>query len=74
VNKTEGWAAGGILTETKFEGEFWHTSDGGKTWAPQQVAGVYGTALSFAWVTDTQYVGWATAFTRSGQSSVLIYK
>jgi len=73
VNATEGWAIGGILTE-RFDGEFWHTTDAGKTWNPQQLAGVYGTALSFAWVSDTQYVGWATAFTRNGQSSVLIYK
>jgi len=76
INATEGWAAGGILTETHFTGEFWHTSDAGKTWIPQNVSGVYGTALTFTWVNETlgQYVGWATAFTRSGQSSVLMYK
>jgi len=76
INATEGWACGGILTETHFAGEFWHTSDAGKTWTPQQVQGVYGTTLSFVWINQTlgQYVGWATAFTRSGQSSVLMYK
>jgi photosystem II stability/assembly factor-like uncharacterized protein len=74
INATEGWATGGVLTETHFTGDFWHTSDAGKTWTPETVSGVYGTALSFVWVNATQYVGWATAFTRSGQSSVLMYK
>jgi len=72
VNETEGWATGGILTE-KFNGEYWHTSDGGKTWTPQAIEGVYGNALTFA-VNGDSYVGWSTAFTRSGQSSTLIYK
>jgi len=76
LNATEGWACGGILTQRNFAGEFWHTSDGGKTWKNQSVAGVYGTTLSFVWVNQTlgQYVGWATAFTLNGQSSVLMYK
>jgi len=73
VSETEGWATGGVLTE-KFQGTYWHTSDGGKTWTPQEVTGIYGNALSFVPISDTNYVGWSTAFTRSGQSSTLIYK
>jgi len=74
LNTTEGWATGGMLSEREFEGHFWHTVDGGKSWSLQQVQGVYGNALSLAFNEDDTYVGWATAFTRSGQSSTLIYK
>jgi len=71
-NETEGWATGGVLDE-KFQGTYWHTSDGGKTWTAEEVQGIYGNALSFVANGDS-YVGWSTAFTRSGQSSTLIYK
>jgi photosystem II stability/assembly factor-like uncharacterized protein len=74
ISPTEGWATGGILTQTHFTGDFWHTTDSGKTWKAETVSGVYGNGLSFVWVNQTAYVGWATAFTRSGQSSVLMYK
>jgi len=75
LNTTEGWAAGGKLTEADFEGHFWHTTDGGKTWTLENlVKNVYGNDLSFVWNQDKTYVGWATAFTKSGQSSTLIYK
>jgi hypothetical protein len=76
INATEGWVAGGILQESHFTGVFWRTSDAGKTWVASNVSGVYGTALSFTPLDATSgtYVGWATALTREGQSSVLMYK
>jgi len=73
VNATEGWALGGEFTRI-ITGHFWHTSDGGKTWNLEQtVNDEYGSAVSFVPTSSSDYLGWATAFTTAGQSSVLKY-
>jgi len=74
LNSQEGWACGGLLTHS-ITGEFWHTTNGGVTWnLEQSVADAYCTAISFVQPTGSPYLGWATAFTLEGQSSVLVYK
>ena len=35
----EGWAAGGHLSATSFEGRYCHTQDGGKTWVKEAIPG-----------------------------------
>lgn len=72
VNAREAWACGGIL-DLSFTGQFYRTVDGGVTWTPNPVPGVYGTTLTFADVRST-YHGHATGLTLDGQSSTLVYK
>jgi len=73
ISANEGWAAGGIL-DSSFDGEWLHTTNGGKTWVATTVKGVYGNDLSFVKTTGKNYVGWATAFTVTSLSSVVQYK
>jgi photosystem II stability/assembly factor-like uncharacterized protein len=75
ISATEGWAAGGIL-DASFDGEWLHTSNGGVTWTPTTLKGVYGNDLSFVTTGSGSgnYVGWATAFTVESLSSVVQYK
>jgi len=73
ISATEGWAAGGILDAT-FDGEWLHTTNGGTTWTPTVLRGVYGNDLSFVKSGTRSYVGWATAFTVTSLSSVVQYK
>jgi len=73
ISNTEGWAAGGVLERT-IDGEWMHTIDGGKTWINNTLQGVYGNDMSFVMTGKSSYVGWATAFTASGFSSVVQYK
>jgi len=74
INATEGWAVGGLL-DRSITGEFFHTSDG-KNWASTgTLADEYASALSFVPAKNADgYLGWATAFTQEGKSSVLAYK
>jgi len=72
ISDTEGWAAGGEL-DAKFQGQFWHTTDGGKTWTDSEIFSIYGNDLSF--VVGPQGVkGFATAFTLEQQSAVCVYE
>lgn len=70
LSDQEAWAAGGNMDPTNFEGYFWHTLDGGKTWTPQTVPGVYGNDLSF----PANNVGFATAFNVEDESSLLVFQ
>eukprot|EP00456_Euglypha_rotunda_P044618 TRINITY_DN3521_c0_g1_i12.p1 TRINITY_DN3521_c0_g1~~TRINITY_DN3521_c0_g1_i12.p1 ORF type:complete len:159 (-),score=32.32 TRINITY_DN3521_c0_g1_i12:23-499(-) len=67
LNDTEGWAAGGILSDRNFDGHWYHTTDAGKTWDSQEVKNVYGNSLAFAWNEDKTYVGWSTEIGRAVQ-------
>jgi len=72
LSETEGWAAGGEL-DAAFQGQFWQTVDGGKTWKDWEVWSIYGNDLSF--VKSAKGVkGFATAFTLESQSAVCIYE
>jgi hypothetical protein len=71
IDENTGWAAGGEL-DAHFRGHFWFTSDAGKTWTLNPLAGVYGNDMSFIG-TAKAYKGYATAFTWDDQSSVLVY-
>jgi len=76
VNATEGWAVGGYLSARNFSGEFFHTSDGGQHWTTAQaLSDEYATALSFVTSPTSVggYLGWATALTEEGASSILGY-
>lgn len=63
------WAGGGQLSETAFEGYFWHSVDGGKTWTNETLAGVYVNDITFPDATH----GYATAFTEQDGTSLLAY-
>lgn len=39
TSETEGWAAGGLGSNFKFEGAFFHTTDGGYTWTNEGLDG-----------------------------------
>jgi photosystem II stability/assembly factor-like uncharacterized protein len=71
IDENTGWAAGGEL-DAHFKGHFWFTSNAGKTWTLNILAGVYGNDMSFIG-TAQSYKGFATAFTWDDQSSVLVY-
>jgi hypothetical protein len=74
INATEGWAVGAILTRT-ITGQFFHTSDGGNTWTmAQSLSDEYAMAVSFVeTVPGMSYLGWASAITLEGKSSILRY-
>jgi photosystem II stability/assembly factor-like uncharacterized protein len=72
ISETEGWAAGGEL-DAKFQGQFWHTTDAGKTWTADHVFGIYGNDLSFVTSGTKGVKGFATAFDIESQSAVMIY-
>jgi len=67
----EGWAAGGEL-DAKFQGQFWHTLDGGVTWTDMEVFSIYANDLSFV-VGPRGHKGFATAFTLESQSAIVVY-
>jgi len=64
----EAWAAGGNMQT--FDGFFWHTLDGGKTWQADTVSGVYGTDITMPQTTH----GYAVAFTFEDQSAFMTYQ
>jgi len=74
LNETEGWAAGAQLTRS-ITGKFWHTTDGGLHWnMEQELDDEYAMAISLYQPTNgTHYLGWASAITLEGKSSVLVY-
>jgi len=74
LNETEGWAAGAVLTRS-ITGQFYHTTDGGKTWTTAQtLSDEYALALDLYQPNNgSQYLGWGTAITLEGKSSILIY-
>jgi hypothetical protein len=71
VNSKEGWAVGASLTVVTFNALFLHTQDGGETW-------VNANSIENAWPNSITVVNsdraYATAFLRSGLSSILAYK
>jgi len=72
ISETEGWAAGGEL-DAKFQGQFWHTVDSGKTWVADHIFGIFGNDLSFVGQSGKGIKGFATAFTMESQSAIVIY-
>ena len=64
-----GWAAGGLFVNPGMEGRFWHTTDGGRTWALDGVVdGTVATSLEVAGP-DRAYAGCITRL----QVSTLCY-
>jgi len=71
LNLNEGWAVGGIILSNTFNALFLHTVDGGKTWTVgNTIPNAFPNALSLV-SSDSAY---ATAFMRSGLSSILAYR
>lgn len=68
VSETEVWAAGGSL-DSAFNGAFFHSTDGGKTFTNEVVQGIYATSLSFTSATR----GYASTMTQMQQSSIAMY-
>jgi len=75
VTEKEGWAVGGILARS-ITGAFYHTTDGMNWKLEQQMPDEYAMSLSFVHTNTVSsgYLGWASAITLEGQSSVLGYK
>jgi hypothetical protein len=69
VSDQEAWAGGGDMDN--FFGYFWHTLDGGQTWAPDVVEGIYVNCMSFE---PSGKKGWATAFNAEDNSALVIYQ
>jgi len=68
ISDMEAWAGGGDLS-TGMTGYFWHTTDGGMTWTPTQVQGVYANDFSF----PSADRGYCSAFNEFDESSFLTY-
>jgi len=69
ISLLEYWASGGDMSPGGFNGYFWHTTDGGKTWQAQTIPGVYGNAMSF----PSENVGFATGFDELSTSVFMKY-
>ena len=41
LSETEGWVSGGHMDMADFEGRYWHTLDGGDTWAKEAIKNLY---------------------------------
>jgi len=70
IDANNGWAAGGNLGAFGITGYFWQTTDGGKTWANQTVAGQYGNDMAF----PSASKGYAVAFNQMDESSLLVFQ
>jgi len=70
VDANNGWAGGGDLNPLTFQGYFWQTQDGGKTWTNMTVPGQYGNDISF----PAPNKGYAVSFNSEDESSLLIYQ
>lgn len=68
LSETEAWVGGGHLSALDFEGRFWHTLDGGKTWEKEAVKGLYIFDLDMPAPT----VGYAVGITASGSGVGLL--
>lgn len=66
IDKNEGFLLGGEIT-TKLTGHIFHTRDGGKTWDADTLPNVYANRGYFI----NKNLGYATAFTTDGASSIL---
>lgn len=67
VSATEIWASGGEMV-SGIPGLYHHSTDGGKTWTTDTLAGAYGTSLSFA-----NGVGMATIMTPMQVCGLALY-
>ena len=70
VDEKEGWVSGGHMTYDDFEGRYWHTLDGGKTWAKEAIKGLY--MFSFDLVSKT--AGYSVALTMQSGVQLLKYR
>lgn len=70
IDENEAWVAGGHLATLDFEGRYWHTLDGGKTWAKEKIMGLY--ILSF----DMQSAqsGYSVGLTAASGVQLIKYK
>lgn len=70
LSSQEWWAGGGVLSEANFTGVFHHSLNGGYTWNTTRVPNVYPNDMLF----PTPGHGFATAFSREGQSALLEFE
>lgn len=68
ISETEAWVGGGHMAQFDFEGRFWHTTDGGKSWTKEAIKGVYIFDLDM----QSASSGYAVALTQ--QSGVALFK
>jgi len=69
ISNSEIWIAGGHLSALNFEGRFWHSTDGAKTWVKEAHKGIYVLDLDM----NTLY-GYALAINASGAGITLLKK
>lgn len=68
ISGQEAWVSGGYMGGLKFEGRFWHTTDGGQTWTLESSKGMY--IFSFDMTSGTS--GFSVALTQA--SGVKLFK
>ena len=70
LSATEAWVSGGHMSRADFEGRFWHTTDGGKTWQKEAIKGLY--VISFDLISKS--AGFAVALTLQSGVQLLRYR
>ena len=69
LSETEGWITGTHLSAADFEGRFWHTADGGKTWAKEAIPNL---SIQGLWMEGG--FGYAVAITKADGVKLLRYR
>lgn len=69
ISEKEGWITGAHLTGANLEGRFWHTLDGGQTWAKEAIEGL---VIQGLWMEGS--LGYAVAVTREDGVALLKYR
>lgn len=70
ISEEEVWVSGGHMAQLSFEGRFWHSLDGGKSWTKEAIPGLY--TFSFDMISTT--AGFAVALTIESGVQLLKYR
>jgi photosystem II stability/assembly factor-like uncharacterized protein len=70
LSEKEVWVSGGHMSYSDFEGRFWHSLDGGKTFTKEAIKGLY--IFSFDMVSAVS--GYSVALTESSGVQLLKYR
>lgn len=70
ISETEVWVSGGHMASLDFEGRYWHSTDGGKTWVKEAIKNLY--VFSFDMVSADS--GYSVALTAQSGVQLLKYR